>query len=70
MEHFLLTCGHFAAYRNDFYTDLDASVSLFESLDETDKLRYILDLQCPEENVSICCKFVSKMYQLRVTQSL
>ena len=70
VEHFLLTCGHFAANRNDFYTDLDASVSLFESLDETDKLRYILDLQCPEGTVSICCKFVSKMYQLRLTQSL
>ena len=70
VEHFLLTCAHFAANRNDFYTDLDASVSLFESLDENDKLRYIVDLQCPEEIVSICCKFVSKMYHLRVTQFL
>ena len=61
VEHFLLTCGHFAANRNDFYTNLDAYVSLFESLDETDKLRFILDLQCPKETfhlLQICLQNV------------
>ena len=36
VELFLLTCEHFAANRNDFYTDLDAFISLFERVDEND----------------------------------
>ena len=58
VEHFLLTFEHFAAKQNDINTGLNAFASLFESLDETDKLRYVLDLRCPEETVSICCKCV------------
>ena len=61
VRHHRVHCDINVMTLSDFFTDLDVSVSLFESLDENDKLRYILDLQCPQETVSICCNFFSQM---------
>ena len=38
VEHFSLKCEHFAANRNEFHTDINEFVSLFEDLHENDKL--------------------------------
>ena len=39
------------------------------SLDDVQKLKYIVDLNCPPEVINQCCKFIAEIYALRERQS-
>ena len=64
-EHFLLVCTHFDKLRIDFENSIRNVFYSYENLSLNSKLKYILDLHCPLEAVSSCCKFVSNIYKSR-----
>ena len=41
----------------------------FPNLDDVQKLKYIVDLNCPPEVINQCCKFIAEIYVLRERQS-
>ena len=65
VEHFLLNCKHFHDIRLRFLTSLKAYTKCFVYFNSDQKLRYILDLNCPPDAIKICCSFVSESYRKR-----
>ena len=65
IKHFLLTCSHFQSKRDKFFEDIAAISPSMQNESLEYQLKYILDLQCPYEATSICCKFVSDIYEVR-----
>ena len=51
--------------RNNMFNVICSVEPEFLSMNENDKLGYILDLKFPENNVGVCCNFVSKIYKQR-----
>ena len=68
--HFLLRCSKYRAVRTDFFDAIDKNDSSFKNLNDNKKMCYILDVECPEENVGICCHFISKIYKMRENDNL
>ena len=65
VEHFLLVCTHFHKLRIEFENSIRNVLYSYDNLSLNSKLKYILDLHCPLEAVSSCCKFVSNLYKSR-----
>ena len=61
VEHFLLVCTHFDKLRIGFENSIRNVLYSYDNLSLNSKLKYILDLYCPLEAVSSCCKFVSNI---------
>ena len=64
-EHFLLNCGKFISQREQFYEKISNLDVQFNSMTNTCRLKYILDLKCPDECINICCKYVIILYKTR-----
>ena len=66
--HFLFTCEKYCDIRNDFCRSLSAhhNSSHFKDLPLNDKMRFILNIDCPTEVVGKCCNFVYTMYNARM----
>ena len=64
--HFLLNCQKFASERTRAYEILLEKDSCFSMMNETEKVKYILNLDCPDSCINICCNFVSSLYRKRV----
>ena len=68
--HFLFRCPRYYTIRTEIYNKI-ANVDVhFQNLNDEDKLRYILDTQCPAENLGVCCKFLLEMYTKRETENV
>ena len=65
VEHFLLNCKHFHDIWLCFLTSVKAYTKCFVYFNSVQKLRYILDLNCPPDAIKICCSFVSELYRKR-----
>ena len=63
--HFLIDCIKYQDIRSVFFTSLAAKDDLFFQLSRNEKLRYILDVRCPEESIASCCKFLLQIYEQR-----
>ena len=63
--HFLFTCSKFNSLRKEKCDRIANYDPQFNNLDEEEKLCYILDTRCPEENLGTCCNFVLSMYSQR-----
>ena len=55
--------------RNLFIDKIVSRSPSFANLDDVQKLRYIVDLDCPPEVINQCCKFIAEIYALRERQS-
>ena len=64
-EHFLLYCDRYNSQREDLYEQISNLDINFGSMNDNRKLNYIIDLKCPSECISICCKFVTNIYKSR-----
>ena len=65
VDHFLLNCKHFHDIRLRFLTSVKPYTKCFVYFNSVQKLRYILDLNCPPDVIKICCSFVSELYRKR-----
>ena len=63
--HFLLDCARYDEIRNNFYTSLETADVRFCELPREEKLRFILNIRCPDEYIGVCCKFLLDMYRQR-----
>ena len=70
--HFLLKCDKYREVRSEFVNQISTHdvERHFESLNENEKLRYVLNVECPREITRICCSFVSRIYLQRVKDSV
>ena len=67
--HFVLKYPVHDRQRNLFIDKIVPRSPSFPNLDDVQKLKYIVDLDCPPEVISQCCKFVAEIYALRERQS-
>ena len=65
VEHFLLKCHKYENIRNEMLNSICSVEPDFRTMNENEKMRYILDLNCPENNIGVCCNFVFKIYKQR-----
>ena len=68
--HFLFKCVNFKSIREDLLSRVILTDPSFKNFSEKKKLRYVLDLQCPEGNVDNCCRLVKHMYTQRETEHI
>ena len=62
VDHFLLRCSKFENIRNHSFDLLASSEPEIRNWIDNDKLKYILDLKCPNKSIGICCDFLKKIY--------
>ena len=65
VEHFLLDCSYFKQQRDNFINFVSNQYRNFSYLTSQDKLRFILNLDCPKHIEGACCKFVNEIYKKR-----
>ena len=63
--HFLLHCTKFADMRNIFMQRMRAEYSNFSNISDLQKLKIILNLDCPTSIEPIVCNFVKNLYFAR-----
>ena len=68
VDHFLFKCMKYSFIRNNFMSDISTHHAhlYFENLHNEDKMRYVLNVDCPTEVVGSCCKFIYNIYTTRV----
>ena len=66
VDHFLFRCSKYSEMRNDFYGKISNRDSDFIGLDDNHKLRYILNVECPDKCIGICCNYVQGIYESRL----
>ena len=64
-EHFLLHCDKFNSERQKAYDEISNIDISFNLMDSNRRIKYILDLRCPEECISACCRYVTNLYKTR-----
>ena len=67
--HFVLKCPVYDRQRTFFIDKIVSRSPSFPNLDDVQKLKYIVDLDCPPEIINQCCKFIAEIYALRERQS-
>ena len=65
-EHLLLHCEKFSTSRQTAYDNISKIDAAFSNMDELRRITYFLNLQCPDECISLCCSFVSNTYKSRM----
>ena len=68
VDHFLLKCVKYNDIRNGFIDSISSfhPQNFFQNLSKNDKMRYILNVNCPPEAIGICCNFLFNIYTTRV----
>ena len=66
VEHFLLTCSRYVHIRNKFFDRIKKHDAHFHFISKQEKLSYILNIECPEKVIGICCNFLSEIYSQRL----
>ena len=64
-EHFLLHCEKFNSERKKAFDELVNIDINFNSMNSNRRIKYILDLRCPDECISICIRYVTNVYRCR-----
>ena len=65
VEHLLLHCEAFDNLRGIFFRRMNVKYPRFDQMSNENKLRAILNLDCPKENINICCNYVKDIYKAR-----
>ena len=68
--YFVLKCPVYDRQRNLFIDKIVSRSPSFPNLDDVQKLKYIVDLDCPPEVINQCCKFIAEICALRERQSI
>ena len=70
VDHFLLKCVRFNDIRQSFFNELSVrdTNNFFNNLGGIDKLKYILNVDCPAEAIGTCCKFLDNIYSERISE--
>jgi len=69
LEHFVLHCPAWGDSRIKFFQSIEKLSPSIQRASASKLLKYILDLQCPEEARRHCCTFIRSIYQMRQTAS-
>ena len=69
VTHFLFSCNKYSDIRTIFIDKILTHHVGFDSLNEREKLSFILNLECPQELIGICCFFISEMYDSRISDN-
>ena len=64
-EHFLLHCEKFSTIRKEMYEAINRIDYKFSTMNSMNRMKYLLDLRCPEQCISLCCSLVNKLYHAR-----
>ena len=67
--HFVLKCSVYDRQCNLFIDKIVSCSPSFPNLNDVQKLKYIVDLECPPEVINQCCKFTAEIYALRECQN-
>ena len=67
---FSFECGHFADRRIKFCRTTNKYAGSFCEFALQKKLQYALDMQCPDDVISIYCSFVNHIHSFRENRSL
>ena len=62
INHLLFRCSYFNTFRTSFLDKMRATDMRFLVLPENYKLKYILNMECPEKLSGLVCNFVSNIY--------
>ena len=65
VEHLLLQCKTFDNLRDTFIRKMVVKYPRFVQMSNDHKLKVILNLDCPQENINICCNYVKDIYKAR-----
>ena len=65
VRHFLLDCDYYKEKRDMFFKVVSNSYYNFVQLSADQKLRFILNLDCPDNLQGPCCKFIHDIYSTR-----
>ena len=65
VEHLLLQCKTFDNLRDTFTRKMAFKYPRFVQMSNDHKLKAILNLDCPQENINICCNYVKQIYKAR-----
>ena len=59
----MLHCEKFSTSRQTAYDNISNIDAAFSNMDDLRRIKYFLNLQCPDECISLCCSFVSNIYK-------
>ena len=65
VHHFLFNCKLFEDSRKDFFHNIIENDRNFEGMSQANRLKYVLNLECPNINIGLCCKYVTGLYTRR-----
>ena len=64
-EHFLFDGNAFFGRREALKHKIVDVDHRYDEMTKVERTRYILNLDCPDEAISLCCKYVIDLYKLR-----
>ena len=64
-EHFLFDCNAFFGRREAVKHKIVDVDHRYDEMTKVERTRYIRNLDCPDEAISLCCKYVIDLYKLR-----
>ena len=65
VQHFLFHCNQFTTMRANFYSRVSEKCGNFCNMSDNQKIKFVLNLDCPHELEGACCKFVYEIYSMR-----
>ena len=66
VSHFILKCDRNSAIRTHFFDMISAKDISFALKSDQNKLKYFLNIECPNELLGICCNFLGAIYKQRL----
>ena len=64
-EHFLFHCTKYVNERQSFYENIMVNDTDIKDIPIIQRIKYVLDLQCPSEQIGTVCSYVCRIYSLR-----
>ena len=68
VSHFLLKCNRYLDTRKQFFDKITQKDAQFDTFNDQIKLSYLLNVECPENVIGLCCKFISDIYSQRLKE--
>ena len=65
VNHFLFHCNRYRQVRNAFIQTISNENIKISNRHDERKLKFLLNLDCPDSLVGACCNYVNKIYRIR-----
>ena len=70
VSHFILKCDKYRDIRSNFFDKLVVQNAQVNLLNDQEMLRYILNVECPDKLIGMCCNFLCTLYDQRVKDNI